>query len=57
MNVQELIDALSRLSEEEKKLPVFTEGCDCIGFALGIKVDRDSRADSLVILITRDHDK
>jgi hypothetical protein len=38
-SVQELIDKLLRIPENKRGLPVMTEGCDCVGPALGIHLE------------------
>lgn len=49
IKVKELIEQLNKLSEEQKDFVVKTEGCDCVGLALGLEIDEKS------VIITRDH--
>lgn len=38
---EELIEALSALTPEQRKMPVDIEGCDCSGPAFGVEVEGD----------------
>lgn len=56
MDVRELIAKLEALPEEQKDLPVYTEGCDCSGPANGVEV-HDTPGYTQCVEITRDHSK
>lgn len=38
MTARELLRALETLTEEQKDLPVYTQGCDCDGDLKGVEV-------------------
>lgn len=52
MTVRELIDALSKLPADAQEFEVVTEGCDCVGRAAAIAVERDGHG-GLVVMIRR----
>ena len=54
MKVKELIEKLNELTEEEKELSVLTEGCDCVGGCIGIKVFTHEEDNETSVVILRD---
>ena len=54
MKVKELIEELLKLPEEQRELDVLTEGCDCVGGCIGIKVFTHEEDNETVVVILRD---
>lgn len=55
-NTMTVLELISRLREVDPLLPVMTEGCDCLGTALGVSLEIDTDEDGNerpLVLITR----